>query len=113
MTMRRLPYDQILQGDSLDILKEFPENSVDVVFADPPYNLQLRSELWRPDNSFVDAVDNSWDQFETFSAYDTFCESWLSACKVILKRQAPYGSLELTIIFFELARSCKTLDFGS
>jgi site-specific DNA-methyltransferase (adenine-specific) len=85
MKMSDLSFDQIIQGDSLKILQDFPENSVDIVFADPPYNLQLRSELWRPDHSFVEAVNDSWDQFDNFSAYDAFCRRWLAACKRVLK----------------------------
>ncbi|MFN8473038.1 MAG: site-specific DNA-methyltransferase [Anaerolineae bacterium] len=62
-----------------------PEKSVDLVFADPPYNLQLRQALRRPDTSQVDAVDDAWDQFEDFAAYDTFTRAWLSACRRVLK----------------------------
>lgn len=83
--MNNLPIDQIILGDSLEILLNFPEKSVDVIFADPPYNLQLRSELWRPDHSYVEAVHDAWDQFENFSAYDHFCKAWLTACKRVLK----------------------------
>jgi DNA modification methylase len=85
MKMSHLSYNQIIHGDCLEVLKALPENSVDIVFADPPYNLQLRSELWRPDNSFVEGVNDLWDQFDNFSAYDTFCEKWLGDCKRILK----------------------------
>jgi len=58
---------------------------MDMIFADPPYNLQLRNELWRPNNTKVDAVDEPWDQFDSFEAYDRFTHAWLSACQRVLK----------------------------
>ena len=58
-----LPLDQILQGDCLEILEQLPENSIDLIFADPPYNLQLQNDLWRPNMTRVAAVDDAWDQF--------------------------------------------------
>lgn len=81
----KLPLNKILTGNSLEILEKLPEKSVDVVFADPPYNLQLSQELWRPNNSRVDAVDDSWDQFDSFETYDDFSRTWLLACRRILK----------------------------
>ncbi|HEY5730049.1 MAG TPA: site-specific DNA-methyltransferase [Anaerolineales bacterium] len=83
--MTDLPLDQILHGDCIKILKSLPENSVDVIFADPPYNLQLRNDLYRPDRSKVDAVIDGWDKFEDFKAYDEFTSEWLSASKRVLK----------------------------
>jgi modification methylase len=77
--------DQIICGDSLRILRSFPEGSVDLIFADPPYNLQLRNELYRPDMSRVDAVDDGWDKFASFEEYDSFTHGWLSACRRVLK----------------------------
>ena len=67
-----------------------PENSVDLIFADPPYNLQLGGDLHRPDNSKVNAVDDQWDKFSSFSAYDKFTQEWLKAARRILK---PNGAL--------------------
>ena len=83
--MQNISFDQIIHGDSLQILESFPENSVDVIFADPPYYLQLQRELWRPNNSFVEAVNDQWDQFDNFSTYDEFSRRWLSACKRVVK----------------------------
>ena len=83
--MKRLPLNRILYGDCIEILKSLPENSVDCIFADPPYNLQLRNDLYRPDMSKVDAVDDGWDKFDDFKAYDEFTSKWLSACKKVLK----------------------------
>lgn len=80
-----LPLDTILSGDCIAAMDALPESSVDLVFADPPYNLQLRGDLHRPDNSKVDAVDDHWDQFETFAAYDKFTRDWLRAARRVLK----------------------------
>jgi modification methylase len=80
-----LPADTIIPGDCLEELKKLPDRSVDLVFADPPYNLQLGGDLLRPDNSKVDAVDDHWDQFESFAAYDAFTKGWLSECRRVLK----------------------------
>ncbi|WP_337187724.1 site-specific DNA-methyltransferase [Phenylobacterium sp.] len=80
-----LPIDAILNGDCLEELKKLPDRSVDLVFADPPYNLQLGGDLLRPDNSKVDAVDDHWDQFESFAAYDAFTRAWLAECRRVLK----------------------------
>jgi len=77
--------DHIYEGDCRDILSQFPEKSVDLIFADPPYNLQLRNELLRPNLTKVDAVDDKWDQFEDFAAYDEFTREWLTACRRVLK----------------------------
>ncbi len=77
--------DTIIQGDSLEELKKLPDRCVDLVFADPPYNLQLGGDLLRPDNSKVDAVDDDWDRFESFEAYDTFTKAWLKECRRVLK----------------------------
>lgn len=77
--------NSILQGDCIEELRKLPANSVDVIFADPPYNLQLSGELLRPDHSRVDGVEEAWDQFATFKAYDEFSRGWLSACRRVLK----------------------------
>ncbi len=77
-------------GDCLDELRRIPDGSVDLVFADPPYNLQLASELLRPNNTRVDGVDDDWDKFSSFAAYDEFCRAWLGECRRVLK---PDGAL--------------------
>ena len=83
-------HNRILVGDCLTELKKIPTGSVDLVFADPPYNLQLAGSLTRPDQSRVDAVDDHWDQFESFEAYDRFTRGWLAECRRVLK---PNGAL--------------------
>jgi modification methylase len=85
-----LPIDAILIGDCVAELAKLPAASVDMVFADPPYNLQLQGDLRRPDQSLVDAVDDSWDQFESFAAYDAFTRAWLLSVRRVLK---PTGTL--------------------
>jgi modification methylase len=80
----RLPLDQVLQGDCRAILASLPERSVDLIFADPPYNLQLQQDLWRPNMTKVDAVNDAWDRFEDFAAYDCFTREWLQACRRVL-----------------------------
>ena len=77
--------ETIIQGDCIEVLAGLPDRSVDLVFADPPYNLQLGGDLLRPDNSKVDAVDDHWDQFASFEAYDAFTRAWLSQCRRVLK----------------------------
>jgi modification methylase len=76
---------RIIIGDCIDELAKLPEASVDLIFADPPYNLQLGGELLRPDNSRVDGVDADWDRFASFEAYDGFTSAWLGACRRVLK----------------------------
>jgi modification methylase len=77
--------ETIIQGDCLEVLSSLPDKSVDLVFADPPYNLQLGGDLHRPDNSKVDAVDDHWDQFASFEEYDRFTRAWLAECRRVLK----------------------------
>ena len=84
------PLDVILQGDCIDRLKSLPDASVDLVFADPPYNLQLKGDLHRPDASKVDAVADDWDKFDDFAAYDAFTRQWLGEARRVLK---PTGTL--------------------
>ena len=81
---------RILLGDCIDQLKKLASASVDLVFADPPYNLQLAGDLLRPNNTKVAGVDDAWDKFQDFAEYDTFCRAWLSECRRVLK---PDGAL--------------------
>src|SRR3982751_5859301 len=77
--------DRVFVGDCIELMQALPDRSVDLVFADPPYNLQLGGDLLRPDNSKVDAVDDDWDRFDSFEAYDTFTKAWLKECRRVLK----------------------------
>ncbi|MHA3840517.1 DNA methyltransferase [Sphingomonas aestuarii] len=85
-----LPLDQILMDDCVAAMKALPAASIDMIFADPPYNLQLGGDLLRPDGSQVDAVDDEWDKFDSFAAYDRFTRAWLKEARRILK---PNGSI--------------------
>ncbi|MDE1897279.1 MAG: site-specific DNA-methyltransferase, partial [Rhodospirillales bacterium] len=84
--LRELPLDQILLGDAGTMLRMLPDASINCVFADPPYNLQLRGELRRPDDSLVDGVDDDWDKFDDFATYDAFTKDWLSECRRVLNK---------------------------
>ena len=88
--MSELPENRVLRGDCVALMNALPAESVDLCFADPPYNLQLGGELHRPDNSRVDGVDAAWDRFSDFASYDAFTRAWLTAVRRILK---PAGSL--------------------
>ena len=77
--------NKIENGDSIEILKRIPDKSFDLIFADPPYNMQIGEKLTRPDDSKVDGVNDKWDQFSSFEHYDKFSKSWLKECKRILK----------------------------
>ena len=81
----QLPIEKVIQGDCIQVLAGFPPRSVDLVFADPPYNLQLNGDLWRPNMTRVAAVDDAWDQFSGFAEYDDFTRAWLGACRRVLK----------------------------
>ena len=85
-----LPLDSIIKGDCIAAMRALPAASVDMIFADPPYNLQLGGDLFRPDGSQVDAVDDEWDKFDSLGAYDRFTHAWLAEARRILK---PNGSI--------------------
>ncbi len=102
--------DTILKGDCVAALERLPEKSVDVIFADPPYNLQLEGDLHRPDQSKVDAVDDDWDQFESFEAYDAFTRAWLLAARRVLK---PNGTIWVIGSYHNIFRvGAKLQDLG-
>lgn len=90
MTLGSLELNRIHPGDCIELLKKIPDNSVDLIFADPPYNLQLSGDLYRPNLSKVDAVDDEWDKFGSLEEYDLFTQLWLGECHRVLK---PTGSI--------------------
>ena len=102
--------NKIINGDSLQELKKIPDESFDLVFADPPYNLQLRNQLIRPDRSKVNAVNDKWDQFESFKVYDDFTINWLSECRRVLKKN---GSIWIIGSYHNIFRvGAKIQDLG-
>src|ERR1700722_14779278 len=80
-----LKLEQVMKCDCVAQMKALPEGCADLVFADPPYNLQLKGDLYRPNQSKVDAVDDHWDQFDSFADYDRFTREWLAAARHVLK----------------------------
>jgi modification methylase len=99
--------NSIIKGDCVSALEALPDHSVDVIFADPPYNLQLGGMLHRPDQSVVDAVDDEWDQFASFDAYDAFTRAWLLACRRVLK---PNGTIWVIGSYHNIFRVGATLQ---
>jgi site-specific DNA-methyltransferase (adenine-specific) len=106
-----LTFDFILPGDSAEILAQLPEASVDLVFADPPYNLQLKQELWRPNQTHVDAVDDQWDKFEDFDHYDQFTHAWLSACRRVLKDSGTLWVIGSYHNIYRIGKILQDLDY--
>jgi modification methylase len=105
-----LKVERILVGDCIAEMARLPEESVDLVFADPPYNLQLAGDLHRPNNTRVDGVDNDWDKFADFAAYDRFTRDWLAASRRVLKRD---GALWVIGSYHNIYRVGATLqDLG-
>ena len=102
--------NKIINGNSLQELKKIPDESFDLVFADPPYNLQLKNQLIRPDRSRVNAVNDKWDQFESFKVYDDFTINWLSECRRVLKKN---GSIWIIGSYHNIFRvGAKIQDLG-
>lgn len=79
--------NKIIVGDCLEAMKKIKDNTFDMIFADPPYNMQLQNELYRPNNTKVDAVDDEWDKFNGFGHYDEFSKAWLQEAKRVLKKK--------------------------
>ncbi|MDG1739591.1 MAG: site-specific DNA-methyltransferase [Paracoccaceae bacterium] len=105
--VKALPLNTILEGDCIEAMNSLPAESIDLIFADPPYNLQLRGDLHRPDNSQVDAVDDAWDQFASFATYDKFTNDWLKAARRLLK---PNGAIWVIGSYHNIFRVGATLQ---
>jgi len=103
--------DVVHVGDCVEVLRSLPDRSVDLVFADPPYNLQLGGELLRPDNSRVDAVDDEWDQFASFEHYDRFTREWLAECRRVLKDDGTLWVIGSYHNVFRLGTAVQDLGF--
>ena len=103
--------NKIINGDSLEELKKIPDETFDLVFADPPYNLQLRNSLTRPDRTKVSAVNDKWDQFESFKKYDEFTVAWLSECRRILKKDGAIWVIGSYHNIFRVGTAIQNLGF--
>ncbi|WP_393972061.1 DNA methyltransferase [Oxyplasma meridianum] len=103
--------NQILCGDTIKTLRVIPDNSVDLIFADPPYNLQLRDELWRPNQTKVDAVNDAWDRFESFDEYDQFSKQWLVECRRVLKEDGVIWVIGSYHNIFRIGKIMQDLGF--
>ena len=105
------PSAQIICGDCIAELEKLPAESIDLVFADPPYNLQLQGDLRRPDDSRVDAVNDAWDRFESFAAYDEFTRAWLLACRRVLKPSATLWAIGSYHNIFRVGATLQDIGF--
>ncbi|HWF77985.1 MAG TPA: site-specific DNA-methyltransferase [Caulobacteraceae bacterium] len=103
--------ERIILGDCIAEMAKLPDRSVDLVFADPPYNLQLGGELLRPDNSKVDAVDDDWDRFASFEAYDRFTRDWLKAARRVLKDEGALWVIGSYHNIFRVGAALQDLGF--
>lgn len=106
-----LPVDTLLVGDCIEHMNNLPAESVDLIFADPPYNLQLESGLTRPDQTKVDAVDDEWDKFDSFAHYDTFTNEWLKAARRALKPNGAIWVIGSYHNIFRVGTALQNLDF--
>ena len=103
--------NRIIEGDSIEALKSLPSGSADLVFADPPYNLQLGGELLRPNNTRVDGVNHDWDKFDDFAAYDRFSRAWLTECRRVLKPDGAIWVIGSYHNIFRLGSALQDLGF--
>ncbi len=103
--------NKIINGDCLKELKKIPDKSFNLVFADPPYNMQIGKNLTRPDSSKVNGVNDKWDQFESFKHYDNFCNTWLKECKRILKDNGSIWVIGSYHNIFRLGYHLQNLDY--
>src|ERR1700722_8055416 len=113
VVMGAAPRDAIIIGDGIEELEKLPASSVDLVFADPPYNLQLESSLSRPDQSLVDAVDDEWDKFASFGDYDSFTRRWLGAVRRVMKPDATIFVIGSYHNIFRVGATIQDLGFRS
>jgi DNA modification methylase len=111
MLSKELPVDQILMGDCLEILSTLPKKSIDLIFADPPYNLQLEKQLWRPNSTRVNGVEETWDQFSDFESYDRFTVEWLAGCRNVLKDTGTIWVIGMYHNIFRVGKLMQDLGF--
>src|SRR5215468_211421 len=111
VTSKSVESDCIRHGDCVAQMAAVPAASIDLVFADPPYNLQLKGDLKRPDDSRVDAVDDDWDKFASFADYDAFTRAWLLACRRVLKPDGALWVIGSYHNIFRVGAILQDLDF--
>ena len=104
-------HNRIINGESINELKKIPNETFDLIFADPPYNLQLENNLIRPDSSKVNAVNDKWDQFDSFKSYDQFTNEWLSECKRVLKKNGCIWVIGSYHNIFRVGKIIQDLNF--
>lgn len=102
--------NKIIKGNCIEELKKLPEGSIDLIFADPPYNLQLGGELYRPNQTRVDAVTDKWDKFSSFEEYDKFCLDWLKECRRVLKKDGTIWVIGSYHNIFRIGKIMQDLD---
>ncbi|HOS88868.1 MAG TPA: site-specific DNA-methyltransferase [bacterium] len=103
--------NKIIKGNCIEVLKEIPENSVDLIFADPPYNLQLQGDLYRPNQTKVNGVNDKWDRFSSFEEYDQFTHDWLKACRRVLKKDGTIWVIGTYHNIFRVGKIMQDLGF--
>ncbi len=107
----KLPLNKIMLGDCIEVMRGLPSGSVDLVFADPPYNLQLEGDLHRPNNTKVDGVNHEWDKFQNFAAYDEFTREWLAECRRVLKDNGALWVIGSYHNIFRVGRTLQDMGF--
>lgn len=109
--MEKLPINEILHGDTIELLKTLPNQSIDVIFADPPYFMQTDGKLLRTNGSEFSGVDDEWDKFKDFEEYDSFCQLWLKECKRVLKATGTIWVIGSFQNIYRLGYIMQNLDF--
>ena len=108
---QNLPLNTIVKGDCISVMNSLPEKSVDVIFADPPYNMQLKDNLTRPEGGKVAGVDDAWDKFDSFRAYDAFTQEWLQAARRVLKDTGTIWVIGSYHNIFRVGFAMQNLDY--
>ena len=112
MKTKKFSVNKIYLGNCLEKMKKLPPKSVDLIFADPPYNLQLEKDLKRPDHTSVNGVRENWDKFKNFEEYDDFTKKWINAAKRVLKEDGSIWGIGTYHNIFRIGKILQDLDFG-
>ena len=108
---KNLPLNKIIKGNCIESMRSLPDNSINVIFADPPYNLQLKNDLSRPDSSKVNGVTEGWDRFNSFEEYDKFTKDWMSEAQRILKPEGTIWVIGSYHNIFRVGNTMQNLGF--